>query len=136
MACLDTTVLIDMMGRGGKRIQGLARTAVRDLLARDHPLVTTRFNVAELYVGVERSTDRARELAKLEASLEPLQVLEFDDRAARLFGRFTSALAQLGRPAGDMDVLIASVCVANGHALLTRNPKHFADIAELELLAY
>jgi predicted nucleic acid-binding protein len=136
MACLDTSVLIDMMGRGGEPHQGRATDVVRRLQAQDQSIVTTRFNVAELYVGVERSNDRAREIAKVEASLAPLEILEFDDRAARLFGRFTAELARLGQAAGDMDVLIAAVTVASGHALVTRNAKHFVDIKDLELVAY
>ncbi len=35
-----------------------------------------------------------------------------------------------------MDVLIASVAVANSHVLVTRNPKHFANIPEVSVLGY
>jgi predicted nucleic acid-binding protein len=35
-----------------------------------------------------------------------------------------------------MDVLIAAVAMANGQELITRNPRHFADIPGLVVATY
>ena len=56
-------------------------------------------NVAEMYVGVERSTDPAREAEKIEHLIEGLEILEFDDASARIFGAVTARL-QNTRTAG------------------------------------
>jgi tRNA(fMet)-specific endonuclease VapC len=136
MACLDTTVLLDLHGRGGRNVQARARRALEAIAARAEAVVTTRFNVAELYVGVERSGDPKAEAEAVERLLEEFEVLEFDDAAAHHFGSVTAHLQRLGRPAGDMDVLIAAVCLASAQSLLTRNPRHFADIPGLTVEAY
>lgn len=136
MACLDTTVLLDLQGRSGKAKMRRAADLVRRLASSGEELATTRFNVAELWVGVERSEARQREQTKVAQLLDGLEILEFDEVAARIFGAATAHLQALGRPAGDMDVLIASVAIANDHALVTRNPKHFADIPGLFVESY
>ena len=135
MACLDTTMLVDLARPAGKwKRRALAK--VRELADRGEGLVTTRFSLAEMYVGVERSDDPDREERALEAVIEPLGVLDFDDRAARLFGQITAYLQTLGQPAGDPDVLIAATSMASGHVLVTRNPAHFAGIPDLTVETY
>lgn len=136
MACLDTTVLLDLMGRGGRANAAGAGAAVRSVHAAADRLVTTRFNVAELYIGVERSRVRDAELERVRTVLDGLAILEFDEPAARLFASHTAHLQRLGRPAGDMDVLIASTAMAGGHPLITRNARHFADIPGLDVRGY
>lgn len=122
MACLDTSLLIDAAGRGGNASS-----------SRSHP---TRFNVAELWVGVERSRDREAEIQAVEGILSPLAVLDFDESAARVFGRITAHLAAAGRPRGDMDVLIASVVLVHGERIVTGNARHFEGIPGLAVEDY
>ena len=135
MACLDTTILVDL-GRPGAKLWRRALRKVGQLVARGETLVTTRFNIAELYVGVERSENPELEERAVEAILQPLGVLDFDGRATRLFAQMTAHLQQIGRPAGDMDVLIAAASVAAGHCLITRNASHFQNIPELTVETY
>ena len=135
MACLDTTVLVDLARPGGKW-KRRALDKVRELVDRGEGLVTTRFNLAELYVGVERSDDPEREEGAIQAVAGDFGVLDFDDRAARLFGQITAHLQTVGRPAGDMDVLIAATSMGAGHCLVTRNPAHFKSIPELAVQTY
>ena len=135
MACLDTTVLVDLARPGGKW-KRRALEKVRELADRGEQLVTTRFNLAELYVGVARSADPGREERAIQAVLDALGVLEFDDAAARMFGQITAQLQQAGTPSGDMDVLIAATSLAASHGLVTRNPAHFRSIPGLAVDAY
>ncbi len=51
MACLDTTLLIDLGRRASPRKEQAARK-IEELTAKGQTIVTTRFNVAELYVGI------------------------------------------------------------------------------------
>lgn len=136
MACLDTSVLLDAAGRGGRHFRARARAKLASLVEAGEVLTTTRFNVAELWVGVERTRDRPGELLRVETLLEPLTVLDFDESAARVFGRITAYLYAHGNPRGDMDVLIASVALVHGERLVTRNARHFTGIPELAVESY
>jgi tRNA(fMet)-specific endonuclease VapC len=135
MACLDTTFLIDLARSKGELSRRAAQKAV-ELVLQGKTLVTTQFNVAELYVGVQLANNLQQEADSVEQVLHGLEILSFDDRAAWLFGEFTALLRRLGRPVGDMDVLIAATSVASGHALVTRNPAHFMNIPHLHVDTY
>ena len=136
MACLDTSLLLDAAGRGGRRLKARAREKLASLVVSAEILTTTRFNVAELWVGVERTRDRPGELQAIQTMLEPLTVLDFDESSARVFGRITAHLYAQRSPRGDMDVLIASVVLVHGERLVTRNVRHFAGIPELMIETY
>ncbi|RIK65231.1 MAG: hypothetical protein DCC65_12960 [Planctomycetota bacterium] len=136
MACLDTSVLLDLMGRGGKAAIARSSALVERLASEGEPLTTTCFNVGELLVGVYRSSDPAAERDKLRVALDGLRVLEFAPECVELFGSIQAGLLAMGRPAGDMDVLIASVAIRNAEWLVTGNAKHLRGIAGLDLATY
>jgi len=136
VACLDTTVLLHLAGRGGRRRTRRAQERLRELCDAGEALTTTRFNVAELWVGVARSREPEQEQQKVEDLLAPLDILEFDEDAARVFGRVTAHLQERGTPVGDMDVLIASVALLNDEKLVTDNTGHFQLIPGIDLISY
>jgi predicted nucleic acid-binding protein len=135
MACLDTTILIDLIGRPSSRKQQAVRK-VKELAEGGETLATTRFNIAEIYVGVARSEHPEADEKVIETLLRDFETLEFTDAAARVFGSITGYLQQIGKPAGDMDVLIAATAMVHGHALVTRNARHFRHIPELAVEEY
>jgi tRNA(fMet)-specific endonuclease VapC len=135
VACIDTTVLIDLVGSKNK-YREKALFKIDQLIQRNETLVTTRFNIAELYVGVERSANQKSEEQVIHHLLKFISVLEFDDMVARLFGQITAYLQTIGKPAGDMDVLIAATAMVSNHVLITRNSKHFMNIPELMVEEY
>ncbi len=135
MACIDTTLLIDLVGSKNKQREK-ALFKIDQLVQRNEMLVTTRFNVAELYVGIARSANPKSEEQVIRHLLKFISILEFDDVAARLFGQITAYLQIIGKPAGDMDVLIATTAMASNHILITRNAKHFTNIPELIVEEY
>jgi tRNA(fMet)-specific endonuclease VapC len=135
MACLDTTMLVDLSHPRREANKGAAQKIV-DLVERGELLATTRFNIAELYLGIELARGREAELESVRRILVPLTVFLFDDRAAWLFAQSTAHLRRIGRPVGDMDVLLAATALANGHCLVTRNPAHFAGIPHLAVESY
>lgn len=139
MICLDTSALLDLMGRGGKRRQAAARDAIQPYAEHGRELVTTRANVAELHVGVELATDRAVELERVETVLRLTRVLELTAGGDEVYGKIKARARRAGRLPGDLDLLIAAIVIAEGEArpsLLTHNAKHFADIPELEVVTY
>ena len=135
MACLDTTILIDLIGnKSANREKALAK--IDQLTGDGEPLYTTRFNLAELYVGIARSKSPKAEEKLIGNLLKFVKVLEFDERSARLFGQITAYLQMLGKPVGDMDVLIAATSLASTQKLITKNSRHFENIPQLKVEEY
>ena len=134
MAILDTNILIDLMRRHPSAAATRSVEAVRGLVAKGEAIMTTRFNAAELYVGAELSSDPPGESAKVDRMLASVGVLDFDDLAARMYGKIEADLRRSGRTVGDVDALIASVALSNGHRLVTRNPRHFTGIPGLSVV--
>ncbi|MGA2064103.1 MAG: type II toxin-antitoxin system VapC family toxin [Thermoguttaceae bacterium] len=136
MACLDTSFLVDL-GRSHGDLVVRAGRKLLELEARGEILATTWFSVAELYVGVELARDRDRELRSVRKVTAGVELLLFNDPAAWLFAELSARQRRSGRPAGDMDLLIASTALAAGHRLVvTRNPAHFTDIPDLAVESY
>lgn len=136
MACVDTTVLLDLVGRGGRKARQAALAKLRELLFREERLLTTRFNAAELYVGIHKAQDPQEEQLRVRGALRVFGILRFNDAAAREYGRVTAYLHRIGRPVGDMDVLIAATALVAGQRLVTRNAKHYRDIPGLVVEGY
>ncbi len=135
MACLDTTLLIDLCHPHKKAGKNAVHKLI-ELVERGELLATTPFNVAELYVGVELAENRAEELDSVRRILAPMTVLTFGDRAQWQYAGITAHLRRIGRPVGDMDVLIAATAIAEGHCLVTRNDPHFTAIPHLVVETY
>jgi len=136
VACLDTSFLIDLASRR-REFQDRAFKKLAEMAVGPEPLATTRFCVAELYVGIARCEQPEAEERAVKSVLEGLVILDFDDRAARLFAQITAELQIKGRPIGDMDVLIAATAMAAGHyRLVTRDTSHFASIPQLAVEGY
>lgn len=136
MACLDTTLLIDLLGRSGARGRRAAQRVIAALAAANEPLTTTRLNAAELWVGVFRSEQPEADAALVERLMADLTILELDEAAARIFGRLTADAQRRGLPIGDMDALIGAVAIANNERIITRNVRHYSRIAGLEVQSY
>jgi predicted nucleic acid-binding protein len=135
VACLDTTVIVDLIRRRPE-VRARALGKLDELTTRGEGLFTTRLNLGELYLGVELSRDPGEEERRIAEVLIDLTVLDFDDSAAHIFAEISAHLRRAGRPIGDMDALIAATSMAAGHAIVTRNPEHFAEIPRLQVETY
>ena len=136
MALLDTTVLIDLGRRPRAQSHQLVRVAVRGLLESGEMLFTSRINEAEFRIGPEMSADRWREQERVERILAGIVILEFNAEAALRYAVIKAAMFKRGHPIGDCDAMIAAVALAHGQMLLTRNPRHFRNIAGLIVQSY
>lgn len=136
MACLDTTVLIDLGRPAPASLHARAVAAIADRIHRSEALYVPLPAEAEFRVGQFRSRDPAAEARRIARMLAPFPTLDFDRSALIHFARSKAYLLGIGRPAGDMDVIVASVALASGRALLTRNRKHFSDIPGLVVESY
>lgn len=93
----------------------------------------TAISLGELIHGAHKSQDVAENLARLDVLVSGFTLLSFDGRAARIFGRLRAELELAGRRLDDLDLEIASICLASRAPLLTHNRKHFDRIADLEV---
>ncbi len=115
----------------------LGRLRAEDLPAE--PVIST-VTLAELSVGplvTDDAAERAARQARLQVTEAAFDPLPFDAPAARAFGRLAASLRRTGREVRPraLDVLIASVAVANDLPLYTCNPSDFTGIDELTLVA-
>jgi predicted nucleic acid-binding protein len=109
---------------------------VRALWRAGDFLFTTRVNVAEILVGAFRAADPGLERSRIRRLLQPIAILELDEKAGERFGLLKANALQRGRPVGDADLFIAAIAQINNCSLLTRNPRHFRDVSGLRIENY
>lgn len=124
MRILDSDHCIELL-RGRLDLRGRVRA--------DETLGVTSITVGELLHGAHRSSQRQRNLARVEVLLAAVFVLPFDDAAAHQFGRLKADLEQGGQRLADLDLQIAAICLVVDGTLLTHNSRHFGRIAGLTL---
>jgi tRNA(fMet)-specific endonuclease VapC len=111
---------------------------------RNHPLVVQRMAAQspgdcaistitgyELYTGVAKCANPAKERSKVELLLAVLGELPFDADAAREAARIRAALEVQGSMIGPYDVLLAGHAVSAGLTLVTDNTGEFTRVAGL-----
>lgn len=136
MALLDTTLLIDLMREAKKRAPGRATRKLHELVQRNESLRVSLFTVAELYVGVAKGTQSARERKAVENGLQPFDIVPFERTTAEVFGQIVGDLEKRGFPISDMDALIAATAFEFGDVVVTRNPGHFQRVPGLRVESY
>jgi tRNA(fMet)-specific endonuclease VapC len=72
-----------------------------------------------------------RRLAIVRETLSPYRSLPFDDSAADHYAKVRHNLEQAGVRIGPHDLFIASICLANGCAVVTANTGEFQRVAGL-----
>lgn len=72
-------------------------------------------------------------MATLPLLTELLPVEPFDLDAAIEFGKIQSELRQIGKPTGEIDVLIAAVARSRQDIIVTNNIRDFENIPNLTL---
>jgi predicted nucleic acid-binding protein len=128
MIIIDTSVLIDALHR-----KDSALIKIRGLEAIGEVLCTTQINVLELYKGVYRPTRSNEGLEKIRNLLNAFIILHIDDDVYDIFGELSAELRCRGDSIGDFDELIASIALANGAAIVTRDC-HFQRVPGLEIV--
>lgn len=110
------------------------REIVKEVLAiPEASLMTTRINYTELLYGAYHSAKVEKNLSTMLDFLQKFQILEFDAQAAKIFAITKAKLKKSGEIIADMDLMIASIALANDETLFTNNLKHFARIEGLRI---
>ncbi len=89
--------------------------------------------LAELRYGVSKSRHAERNRHALDEFALPLEIADFDEKAAEEYGTVRAGLKSAGEPIGSMDMLIAAHALALGAILVTNNTKEFKRVKGLEI---
>jgi predicted nucleic acid-binding protein len=104
----------------------------RTRVTASETLAVTAVTVAELTHGAHRSSRAADNLMRVDALLAAVNVLDFDEASARLFGALKARLEIAGRPIDDIDLQIACVALRHDSELATHNGRHFGRVPGLK----
>lgn len=87
----------------------------------------------ELYSGVERCRQPAKERQKVDLFVAPLHLLPFDQDAAAQAARVRWQLEQNGDVIGPYDLMLAGQALSLGLTLVTHNTGEFQRVVGLPL---
>ena len=124
---LDTNICIHAIKRNEPEIvRRLERTQPQDV-------AISSVVAAELWTGVMKSRERRRNEQALNEFLAFVEVLDWPNDAARVYGEIRAGLEAKGRPIGAMDLLIAAHAIHVRAALATRNRDEFERVEGLRI---
>src|SRR5574341_1995739 len=90
--------------------------------------------LAELRYGVSKSRHIEKNQQALDEFIRPLEIADFDEKAAREYGAIRAGLERAGTPIGSMDMLIGAHAHSLGATLVTNNTKEFKQIRNLKIV--
>lgn len=90
--------------------------------------------MAELFDWALRAHASPRRLLSIDALLKEVAVLDTDLSIARRYGELQARFRDIGQPAPEMDLFIASTALMHGLTLVTHNVQDFARIPGLHVI--
>jgi tRNA(fMet)-specific endonuclease VapC len=121
---LDTDICITIINERPKRVLDRFRKhSVGDL-------GISSISASELAFGVAKSGS-AKNRAALEGFMLPLEVAQYDLRAALIYGEIRAELERGGATIGPLDMLIAAHAFSLGAILVTNNEREFRRVPGL-----
>jgi tRNA(fMet)-specific endonuclease VapC len=127
---LDTNVIVELIRGKQPRI----RERFGDLVLSEQRLVTSLIVLHELLYGCERHPQSDEERIRTRVVLNDIQIEPLDESDVGVAVRLRSKLAQVGRPIGAYDLLIAGQALARGWTLVTANTREFNRVEGLDVI--
>lgn len=124
---LDTNIVIYTIKRRPPQVA--ARFAERQA----GELCLSSISLSELLFGAAKSQQPAKALEAISAIGEALEVVPFDEAAARAYGPLRAELERHGRPIGALDTLIAAHALSLDATLVTHNVSEFSRVPGLRV---
>jgi tRNA(fMet)-specific endonuclease VapC len=90
--------------------------------------------LAELRFGVEKSRQAEKNRQALDDFVLPLEIADFDEKAAEIYGKVRASLEKEGTPIGSMDMMIGAHALGLGATLVTNNAREFKRIKHLKVV--
>jgi tRNA(fMet)-specific endonuclease VapC len=91
-------------------------------------------SLAELRYGVSKSQYVEKNQQALNEFILPLEVADFDMKAAEEYGIIRTELEKKEKPIGSMDMLIGAHSLSLGATLVTNNVREFKEIKRLKVV--
>ena len=88
--------------------------------------------VAELFFGAEKSKAKKKNWITVEGFVSNFEILPFDGKSCKAYAEIRASLEKSGAPIGPMDLLIASIGLANNLTLVTNNVREFKRVKGLK----
>jgi len=89
--------------------------------------------LAELRYGVSKSQNVEKNQQALDEFILPLEIADFDEKAAQEYGAIRAEFERAGKLIGSMDMLIGAHANALGATLVTNNTREFKHIKNLKI---
>ena len=114
------------------------------LIRGDHETVTKKFSdlydscaissitAAELQYGAKKRNNKQL-TQKVKAFCDLVEIIPWDEDAAKAYAKLRVELETSGTPIGNMDMLIAASVLARKAVLVTNNTEHFSRVKDLKL---
>ena len=114
------------------------------LIRGDHEAVTRKFSelydscvissitAAELQYGAKKRNNKQL-TQKVKAFCDLVEIVPWDEDAAKAYAKLRVELETSGTPIGNMDMLIAASALARKAVLVTNNTEHFSRVKDLKL---
>ena len=126
MYVLDTNTLIYFF-------KGMGNVADKFLEVSPKDIAIPSVVLYELEYGIAKSTSPRKRQAQLKELCSLVEILPFEEDAARFSALTRANLEKKGTPIGACDVLIAGTALANKGVLVTNNTREFARVSTLKL---
>ena len=123
---LDTDTCIGVLRQRPGMVERLRQVAPTDC-------AVSMVTVYELYCGLARALDPAKERQKVERFISAVIELPLDRAGAETAARIRSELERQGKPIGPYDLLIAGQAVADDLTLVTNNVREYQRVSGLKL---
>lgn len=123
---LDTDVSIELLRHNTHTLDCLAE-------CEDDIFVST-ITAAELYFGAYHSQRVEKNVRAVDEFLKQFPRLTLSDESSRIFGEQKQLLREKSIQVDALDLLIATLAIANHCSIVTGNTRHFENIDGLQLL--
>jgi tRNA(fMet)-specific endonuclease VapC len=124
---LDTNICVAAInGRPAE-----TRSRLNRAILREGPAAVSAITVFELWYGIAKSMQVARNLERTNLFLESQRILAFDEDDARIAGQVRHEFERRGTPIGPYDYLIAAHALRHDLLLVTANVREFSRVQGL-----
>lgn len=124
---LDTNICIYIINKRPQNVFKYFRTLPAGSIG------VSSITEAELFYGVEKSSNPERNGEALSQFFLPLELAVFNSSASAIYGKVRADLERSGNLIGSMDLLIASHALSLDTILVTNNEKEFRRVKDLKI---
>jgi tRNA(fMet)-specific endonuclease VapC len=125
---LDTNICIYIMKSRPENLSHILKKI------KSEDIGISSITLSELEYGVYKSTQQEKNAINLLKFSVQFQTFQFDDKAARFYGKIRADLEKVGKIIGNMDMLIGAHALALQTTLVTNNEREFKRIKDLKLI--